>query len=823
MTSEDQRPTDPTPPSSGASAPERPPERGETDLAQAAQLFWAALMRALARAARGLGRGAAGVAGWSGRQGSAALGAMGRGGQTLAARGSENAAKLKQKAAEAAAARRATRDEARDATEAGAEGEAPQAPRPAAPRVPIQRRIGDAWRAAGARRRARLEQRTLRPAAAVRATRWVWRSVFAVSFVLLFLAVLAGGVLVWAVRDLPLADMLPPLEEPTLTVENQQGETLFSRGAYRAGYVALADMPAHLPQAVSAIEDRRFWDHPGIDIEGIGRAAWRNLRSGGVVEGGSTITQQLVKVLYLDPDRTYKRKLQEMVLALGLERQLGKERIMELYLNSTYLGSGAWGMPAAAQIYFDKPVQELSLAESAILAASIRAPSVINPEADLARARERGATVLGVMADLGMVEPAAAEAARSELAALEPSPPPARAGSYFADWVLSEAQELAGAVDGPMTVTATLDPELQARAEQILQNAIADRGGAAGASQGAIVAMTPEGHIKAMVGGVDYGASQFNRATDALRQPGSTFKLPVYLAALVMGAEPNMLVPDEPIDIDGYKPQNFTGNYAGNVPLNEAFSRSLNAAAVRLGQEVGIDNVITVARQLGIEGKLTETPSLALGTSEVTLLDMTEAYAAILAGRAPIRATGISNLKLGETGVALSVSGADPNAVKLNRTREPMLRMLRQVVTDGTGKRAQIPGFAAGKTGTSQNSRDGWFIGFTDSMVIGVWIGNDDNSPMQEVTGGGLPAEIWREVALASGGSNAQAAPAAQPAQPAPQPQQQGQNAQRLRQQAGAQAAQSCNVRACSRAYRSFRASDCTFQPYSGPRKLCTR
>ncbi|MBB3710582.1 1A family penicillin-binding protein [Limimaricola variabilis] len=789
-----------TPPSD---RPAEPPQGG--DLGEAARAFWAALMRAMGRGGRAMGR-----AGASG---------LDRGGRALrevsarAGAGAVTTAQRLRAAQQSSSDTTADPDAATTApTEAGA------------PRPSLTARAAQGWRDASARRRARLEERKLRPAATVRATRWIWRTVFGLAFLVLLGAVMIGGILIWAVRDLPLADMLPPLEEPTLTVQDEAGDTLFTRGAYRAGYVPLDEMPDHLAQAVSAIEDRRFWDHPGVDIEGIGRAMWRNFSSGGVVEGGSTITQQLVKVLYLDPDRTYKRKLQEMVLALGLERQLGKDRIMELYLNSTYLGSGAWGMPAAAQLYFDKPVQELSLAESAILAATIRAPSVINPEANLERARERGLVVLSVMRDLGRIDEAAFEAARGEMAALEPSPPPARAGSYFADWVLGEAQELSGAVDGPLTVTATLDMELQAKAEKILRDALAGPGAQAGASQGAIVAMTPDGRVRAMVGGVDYGESQFNRATDALRQPGSTFKLPVFLAALVMGADPDTRLPDEPIDINGYKPENFNGQYAGVVTLREAFARSLNAATVRLAQEVGIDQVIEVARQLGIEGKLTQTPSLALGTSEVSLLDMTEAYAAILAGRAPIKATGIASLKLGETGVALSVSGADPNAVELNRTREPMLSMLRAVVTDGTGKRAQIPGFAAGKTGTSQNSRDAWFIGFTDKLVVGVWIGNDDNSPMDAVTGGSLPAEIWREVVLAAGGAGAARAPSAEsqtPVRVRRGTEVVSTNANRLRNNAAAQP--QCDVRACSRAYRSFRASDCTFQPYSGPRKLCTR
>ncbi len=768
--------------------PRSPADQGP-DLASAARLFWAALLRALGRGARQSGRAATTGVAWAG------------------ARSKDAAAAFAEQAAR--------RKSARDARTDNDTGTGTDTGTDTAQATGLRQRAGAAWRAQGDRRRARL---AAPPARAVRASRWIWRTITGVVLVLLVLFAIAVGTIGWALRDLPLADILPPLEEPTLTVVTGDGDTLFSRGAYRADYVAYDQMPDYLPLAVVAVEDRRFFDHGGIDLQGISRAAWRNLRQGGVVEGGSTISQQLVKVLYLDPDRTFKRKLQEMIVAFAMERQLGKQRILELYLNSTYLGSGAWGMPAAAQVYFDRPVSELSLAQSAMLAAAIRAPSVINPEADIDRARTRAAMVLGQMRDQQLIDAAAHDAAVAELQDLVATPPAARAGGYFADWVLSEAQQIGGAVDGGITVTATLDTELQAEAERIISEAMAGPGAAAGASQAALVAMTPDGRVRAMVGGVDYGASQFNRATEALRQPGSTFKLPVFLAALVMGATPDTIVPDEPIDIDGWKPENFDGRYNGNVTLQEAFARSLNAATVRLATEVGVENIIAVARQLGIEGELTETPSLALGTSEVTLLDMTEAYAGILAAKAPIKATGISTLSFGAEGRSLSVSGSNPDAVELTRTREPMLSMLRAVVANGTGKRAAVDGFAAGKTGTSQNSRDAWFIGFTDKLVVGVWIGNDDNSPMDAVTGGSLPAEIWREVVLAADATGQRPARA----EAAPR----SANEVRVRRgtapptQAGGQ---QCDIRACSRAYRSFRAADCSYQPYSGPRQVCTR
>ncbi len=615
----------------------------------------------------------------------------------------------------------------------------------------------------------------------------------------------ATFLLLWSVlRDLPLADVLPPLEEPTLSITTADGETLTTRGAFRAPFVGLEEMPPILPEAVMAIEDRRFREHAGVDLRGISRAFVRNVAAGGVVEGGSTITQQLVKILYLEPDRTISRKLQEVALATSLERQLGKDRILELYLNSVYLGSGAYGMPAAAQTYFGKEVGALTLPEAALLAATIQLPSQVNPLADLGAAQNRGALVLTLMAEQGRITPAERDAALVQLATLVPTPPPARLGSYFADWVLAEAADLGGASAMSLAATATLDPAMQARAERAVREVIGSEGALAGASQAAVVAMTHGGEVRAMVGGVDYEASQFNRATSARRQPGSTFKLFVFLAALTMDATPDSLIEDAPVKIGGWSPENFDQQFHGVVTLREAFARSYNLAAVRLAQAVGIENVILVARQLGIEGELDAQPSLALGTSEVTLLDLTEAFAAVAGGQAPVTATGLTAIRFGEQGATLSVTGeTGVEPVRLTRTQAPMVEMLRAVVEEGTGRAAAAPGVIGGKTGTSQDSRDAWFVGFTDSLVVGVWVGNDDNSPMDAVTGGGLPAEIFRRV-VEGGVALAGGAEAVAAAQPAAAPVQ-------------------CNLRACASAYRSFDPATCTFQPFAGERRLCTR
>ncbi|EYD74477.1 Multimodular transpeptidase-transglycosylase [Rubellimicrobium mesophilum DSM 19309] len=632
----------------------------------------------------------------------------------------------------------------------------------------------------------------------------------------------AGTLLfVWAtMRDLPLADILPAVEEPTISVRTVDGEVLTTRGAYRAPYVALDEFPPFLPEAVMAIEDQRFREHGGVDLRGISRALYRNVTAGGVVEGGSTLTQQLVKILYLEPERTLTRKLQEAVLAVMLERQLGKDRILELYLNSVYLGSGAYGMPAAAETYYGKDVGELTLPEAAMLAASIQSPSQVNPIANLGAAQNRAALVLNLMAEQGRIDEATRDQALAQLAVLAPQPPPTRAGSYFADWVLREVEALKGAGSGGLTATATLDPELQAEAERIVREVMAEKGAAAGATQAALVAMTPNGRVRAMVGGLDYGQSQFNRATDAKRQPGSTFKLFVYMTALILGASPDSVVQDEPIDVGGWTPENFDGRSHGPVTLREAFAKSYNQAAARVGQEVGVDRIVEVAQRFGIEAELKPTPSLALGTSEVTLLDMTEAFAAVRLGRTPVNATGIETLRLGEEGDSLGVTGvAEPEQTPLTRTQEPMMEMLRAVVEGGTGHAAEIPGLRPwGKTGTSQESRDAWFIGGAGGLVVGVWVGNDDNSPMDRVTGGGLPAEIFRRVVVTAQGEGTLATQA--PAQQA----QAGAAAQDQRQARPVQAeAPQCHIRRCAAAYRSFRASDCTYQPFMGPRRLCTR
>jgi len=603
---------------------------------------------------------------------------------------------------------------------------------------------------------------------------------------------------------------LPDLEEVQAGAENQMvfadadGNPLIARGSVPSSYAGPEKIPDVLRDAVVAIEDQRFFDHGGLDYRAILRAGVSNLRAGRIVQGGSTLTQQLVKISYLQPERTFRRKLHEAVLTQQLEWRLSKQEILTRYLNSVYLGTGATGMPAAAQVYFETDISDLTLAQSAALAAMIRAPSAVNPFSNLERLRERAALVIDLMLDQGRIDKGAANAARAELASMAPERATASYGSWFTDWVVKQADKLSSRFDGVVTLRTTLDPKIQTSAEAAVKAILEEAGSTA---EAALISMTPSGEIVAMVGGRDYSQSQFNRATDALRSPGSTFKTFVYLTALSQGLSPGDRIDDAPIDIDGYRPENFGGRFRGKVSLAEAFARSLNAASVRLAMAVGLDRVIETARALGIEAELSETPALALGASGVTLIDMVEGYAGIASGIMPVVGRGISGISSGEDGSYFSFRYPEPpltdTTQALLSARDDITNMLALVVSDGTGQAAQLPGGAVGKTGTSQDYRDALFIGWNGSLVTGVWVGNDDNTPMDGVTGGALPARIWQAFMTAAA-TSAPAQATSERATPEP-------------------VAPSCNISACERSYRSFRASDCTYQPYRGRRKLCSR
>ena len=550
--------------------------------------------------------------------------------------------------------------------------------------------------------------------------------------------------LLWALLGLPIDRAGGVTDKPTLLLEAANGDPLGRVGPFTVADQPLQNFAAILIQAVLSTEDRRFYRHPGVDPLGILRAVHANRAAGEVVEGGSTITQQLVKMEYLTSDRTYIRKLREALMAMWLETHLSKDQILDRYLNRVYLGDGAYGMAAASQLYFNKRPADLTLAEAAMLAGLVKAPSELDPLHHLNAARARAATVLDAMVADHVIDEKAANAAKAAPATIKLSRQLAPARSWFTDWVAKSAVQLAGPQTGSVRVRTTLLPDLQNLAQHAVDDALAKQGRQLGVSQGALVAMRPDGAVLAMVGGRDYGSSQFNRAVDANRQPGSAFKLFVYLAALRKGYTPQDTIDAGPIDIKGWAPANFDDEHYGQITLAEAFAKSVNTAAVRLAMDVGLDNVIAAARDLGITEPLPRLPSLALGSVGVSLVDMTGAFASVRADRMPVRPWGVA--ALGPQGATrmLTTAPSLTSARTLDPYQKPLVDLLQGVVQNGTGRGAALDGFAAGKTGTSQDYRDAWFIGFNQPLVVGVWVGNDDDSPMKRVVGGSLPASIWK-------------------------------------------------------------------------------
>jgi 1A family penicillin-binding protein len=531
-----------------------------------------------------------------------------------------------------------------------------------------------------------------------------------------------------------------------LVVEADNGETFATRGVFKGTKLTAADLPPHLAQAIVAIEDRRFYSHFGVDPWGILRAAWRNWLAGGTREGGSTITQQLARLMFLSPDQTLRRKIQEAILALWLEHQLSKEDILLRYLNSAYFGAGAYGVDAAAHRYFGKSAKELSLAEAAMLAGLVRAPSQLAPTRNLGGAKERADTVLQAMVESGAITAEQADAARSEPVNLRTPPETPPGTNYFVDVVSGDVRRLLGGTSGDLTLRTTLDLELQRLAEGIVERRLDSEGRKKNVTQAALVALAPDGAIRALVGGRDYEASQFNRATQARRQAGSLFKLFVYLVAMQKGYGPESLVVDQPTQIGDWEPQNANGRFRGPVSLRTAFAQSINTVAVQLADEVGIPAVIETAKRLGITSELPNVPSLALGSAEVTLLEMTRAYAAVATGNPTFEPFGIRSIQGGSQKSLFTRPGAGARPGGLGESRTAMLDLLQAAVREGTGKAARLPDvLAAGKTGTTQEYRDAWFIGFTSDVIVGVWVGNDDNTPMNKVVGGDLPAQIWHD------------------------------------------------------------------------------
>ena len=564
------------------------------------------------------------------------------------------------------------------------------------------------------------------PLAAKRRPRWV-----------LALYIVAGLVVVtlaWLIVTAPLSRALEPLDDPALLLLSDDGHAIARRGAIKEAPVIIARLNPQTPAAFVAIEDRRFYRHWGVDPRGIGRAMVANMRAGGVREGGSTITQQLAKTSFLSSNRSLKRKAQEVIIAFWLEAWLTKQEILSRYLSSVYFGDGVYGLRAAAHHYFGRDPENLTLAQSAMLAGMVQAPSRLAPTHNLAGAQKRGRLVLGAMADTGAISQREARTVPLARPVAQLSKVPT--GTYFADWVTPSAQKAFDADFGEVKVTTTLDRDFQRIAVRALGRA------AIGDAQAGLVAMRPDGRVVAMIGGRSYKSSPFNRVTQARRQPGSAFKLFVYLAALRAGWTPDSMIEDEAITIDGWTPLNSDRIYRGRMTLREAFARSSNAASVRLSEAVGRANVIRAARDLGITTPLPDKPSLALGTAGVSLLELTSAYAAVASGRYPIAARGLPDAQPAE-GFAAYFHRA--GALDRGRDWAPMLDLLYAAANNGTGRRAALAVPTFGKTGTTQDNRDALFIGFAGNLVVGVWVGRDDDKSLGKISGGTVPAQIWRD------------------------------------------------------------------------------
>jgi penicillin-binding protein 1A len=547
-------------------------------------------------------------------------------------------------------------------------------------------------------------------------------------------------------KDLPdIKKIQENVRTPNIVILDKNGDTIATAGNLYGDYVTFKQIPKTLIEAVTSIEDRRFFDHWGIDPWGMLRAAFVNSRAGRVVQGGSTITQQLAKIVFLNPERTFKRKIQEVMIAFYLEANFTKEEIITMYLNRIYLGSGNYGVDAASRTYFGKKVSDINLYESAMLAGLVKAPSLYSPANNFDLAKQRTDLVLAAMVDNGVLDPkkkvkgiprGEIQVTRRNVKSKDP---------YFVDWIKEQIADYVGDENGEIIVSTTLDPDMQKAAENVVEKNLAAGEKEHNVTQGAMIVMSKKGEVLAMVGGRAYGVSQFNRATQSYRQPGSAFKLFVYLAALESGFTPDDTMVDEPIKLKKWSPDNWNNKFVGEVTLREALAQSINTVSIKLTQSVGIGKVLDMATRLGITSEMNRDLTSALGTSEVTLLELTGAYAHVANYGNAVWVHGINKISDSEGNVMYERQESGDHRVISARATNYINEMLRSVVSDGTGKRAQMGYPVAGKTGTSQNSKDAWFVGYTSNLVAGVWVGNDDNAPMKKMGGGGMPAGIWKD------------------------------------------------------------------------------
>lgn len=574
----------------------------------------------------------------------------------------------------------------------------------------------------------------------------------------LYGAIIGGLAFAWLYFTLPDIEELNHFTKaPSILIKTEQDEIIGSFGDIYGDYVPFNALPASLVDAVIATEDRNFYYHFGIDPFGLLRATVANIRARHVVQGGSTITQQVAKNVFLTPERSLTRKLREMILALKLEKRFSKQDIMSIYLNRVYLGAGNYGVDAASRRYFGKSARELTLSESAILAGLLKAPSRFAPTSNPELSRKRAEQVLLNMADAGFLTDRQAAKAREELTqAMSGRKSNLQSTLYFADWVMDQIPEYVGNVQQDLVVITTLRPDWQILGEKAIADVMDKEGESHDASQAALLSMTPDGAIRVMIGGRSYGASQFNRAAQSLRQPGSSFKLFVYLAGLEAGLTPESIIDDSPVTIPivggKWTPKNYSGRYEGPIMMKDAVAQSINTVAVQVAMEAGLDRVINMARRLGITSDLEAVPSIALGSTEVSLLELTNAYAHLAANGAIVNPYGILEIRTAQGELVYKRQASRTGQVLQPDIVNMMNEMLIGVIDSdhGTGRGARIGRPMAGKTGTTSDYRDAWFMGYTPALVTGVWVGNDDNSPMKKVTGGQLPASIWHNYMAAA-------------------------------------------------------------------------
>jgi penicillin-binding protein 1A len=540
--------------------------------------------------------------------------------------------------------------------------------------------------------------------------------------------------------------------QPSISYLDRSGGLIAVRGSQLTPPVNLDELPPYVPAAFVSIEDQRFYHHFGFDPVGMTRMVFANIKARHIVQGGSTITQQLARNLFLTPDQTIRRKVQELILAVWLETKFSKKQILSLYLNRVYFGEGAYGIEAASQRYFNKPASKLSVGEAALLAGLMKGPSRYSPVSATQRAQTRANLVLNKMVETHAITPEQRQEAISHPVQVQTALANQNA-QYFIDWLDQQVRGMVGQPQEDLVVETTLDLSLQANGERAVRQIVARDGPTKGVQQAALIALDGEGRIRAYVGGVDYGQSQFDRVATAQRQAGSSWKPFVYLTAMEQGRTPDQQVVDEPVTIGNWQPKNFEPRYLGPITLQTALAQSINTVAARLADEIGRTNVAATARRLGITTPIQTEPSMALGAVEVNPLEMAQAYAAFSNGGYLVKAYGIERIRTASGKTLFDHSlGAPPRVQVIGQPAlSEMAQMMRQVVIDGTGARAKIAGYdLAGKTGTTSDYRDAWFVGFTGGFTAAVWTGRDDNTPMRRVTGGSSPAEIWRDFMAAS-------------------------------------------------------------------------